>query len=166
MKIPPVLLSTVLCVLCVSTASAQKLPWQNSGNSSNQQLVHFLYPQQVTFPAGKPETIDLHFRIVSGLHINSHTPRQKGLIATNLAEVESAGVKITGVDFPAGSEFAFPADPATKLSIYSGEFVLKMHIVAQAGNHLLQGALRYQACDNSTCFPPRTVAVPIDVIAK
>ncbi|HLJ79377.1 MAG TPA: protein-disulfide reductase DsbD domain-containing protein [Acidobacteriaceae bacterium] len=153
----------------LSSSSAQKLPWQNSSsaaNAANQQLVHFLYPQQVTFPAGKPQTIDLHFRIAGGLHINSHTPRQKGLIATNLAEVEPSGVKITAVDFPAGSEFAFPADPATKLSIYSGEFVLKMHIVAQAGNHLVQGVLRYQACDNSTCFPPRTVPVPIDVIAK
>jgi hypothetical protein len=153
----------------LSSSSAQKLPWQNSSsaaNAANQQLVHFLYPQQVTFPAGKPQTIDLHFRIAGGLHINSHEPRQKGLIATNLAEVEPSGVKITAVDFPAGSEFAFPADPATKLSIYSGEFVLKMHIVAQAGNHLVQGVLRYQACDNSTCFPPRTVPVPIDVIAK
>jgi len=153
----------------LSSSSAQKLPWQNSSSAAsaaNQQLVHFLYPQQVTFPAGKPQTIDLHFRIAGGLHINSHTPRQKGLIATNLAEVEPSGVKITAVDFPAGSEFAFPADPATKLSIYSGEFVLKMHIVAQAGNHLVQGVLRYQACDNSTCFPPRTVPVPIDVIAK
>ena len=163
------LLTAALCLLGAASASAQKLPWQNANNAANaanQQLVHFLYPQQVTLPAGKPQTIDLHFRVVNGLHVNSHTPRQKGLIATNLAEVEPTGVKITSVDFPAGSEFAFPAVPATKLSIYSGEFVLKMHIVAQPGNHLLQGVLRYQACDNSTCFPPRTVPVPIDVIAK
>lgn len=169
MRILPALVSAVLCTLSIAPASAQKLPWQNSStpaNVANQQLVHFLYPQQVTFPAGKPEAIDLHFRVVNGLHVNSHTPRQKGLIGTNLAVAEPAGVKITGVDFPSGSEFAFPADPATKLSIYSGEFVLKMHVVAQPGNHLIQGVLRYQACDNSTCFPPRTVPVPIDVIAK
>lgn len=165
MRTLPALLSA-LCILAAAPAPAQKLPWQNSGNQANQQLVHFLYPQQVNFPAGKPETIDLHFRVANGLHINSHTPRQKSLIATNLAEAEPAGVKITAVDFPAGSEFAFPADPATKLSIYSGEFVLRMHVVAQPGNHLLQGVLRYQACDNSTCFPPRTVPVPIDVVAK
>jgi hypothetical protein len=157
------------CVLIAASASPQRLPWQNSpnaANAANQQLVHFLYPQQVTEPAGKPQTVELHFRVVSGLHVNSHTPRQKGLIPTNLAVGEPSGVNVTGVDFPAGSEFAFPADPATKLSIYSGEFVLKMHLVAQPGNHLIQGVLRYQACDNSTCFPPRTVPVPIDVVAK
>ena len=157
------------CLFGTVAASPQKLPWQNSANaanSANQQLVHFLYPQQVTEPAGKAQTVELHFRVVSGLHVNSHTPRQKGLIPTNLVVGEPSGVKVTGVDFPAGSEFAFPADPATKLSIYSGEFVLKMHLVAQPGNHLVQGVLRYQACDNSTCFPPRTVPVPIDVVAK
>lgn len=157
------------CVFGAVVVTPQKLPWQNSANaanSANQQLVHFLYPQQVTEPAGKPQTVELHFRVVSGLHVNSHTPRQKGLIPTNLAIGEPSGVKVTGVDFPTGSEFAFPADPATKLSIYSGEFVLKMHLVAQPGNHLIQGVLRYQACDNSTCFPPRTVPVPIDVVAK
>lgn len=169
MKPLPILASALLCVVSAASAHAQKLPWQtsnNAPNATNQQLVHFLYPQQVTFPAGKPQTIDLHFRVVNGLHVNSHTPRQKSLIGTNLAVAEPAGVKISGVDFPAGSEFAFPADPATKLSIYSGEFVLRMHLVAQPGNHLIQGVLRYQACDNSTCFPPRTVPVPIDVIAK
>jgi hypothetical protein len=40
-----------------------------------------------------------------------------------------------------------------------------MHLTAQKGDHLVQGALRYQACDNSTCFPPRKAPVAIDVIA-
>lgn len=157
-----------MLALCAS-AVPQKLPWQSSGSPAgggNQQLVHFLYPQQVTVKAGTPQTIDLHFRIADGLHINSHTPTQKSLIRTELIEAEPTGVKIATVDFPPGSAFAFPADPSQKLSIYSGEFVLKMHFVAQPGNHLLQGALRYQACDNSTCFPPRNIPVPIDVIAN
>lgn len=149
-------------------ASPQKLPWQTSdhpGGGPNQQLVHFLYPQQVTVPAGVPQTVELHFRIAGGLHINSHTPRQKSLIRTELIAAEPAGLKIAAVDFPAGSDFAFPADPSTKLSIYSGEFSLKMHLTAQKGDHLIQGALRYQACDMSTCFPPRNAPVAIDVIA-
>lgn len=169
MKIPSALLAGAISLLVAAFASAQKLPWQNSdnaGDSPSQQKVHFLYPQQVTIAASKPQTIDLHFRVIPGLHINSHDPRQKSLIPTNLIEVEPEGVTIASVDFPAGSEYAFPADPSTKLSVYTGEFDLKMHVVAQPGNHLIQGALRYQACDNSTCFPPRTVRVPVDVVAK
>jgi hypothetical protein len=153
--------------LCAVVAVAQALPWQSSDNPGgpNQQLVHFLYPQQANVQAGSAQTIDLHFRIANGFHINSHTPRQKSLIRTELMVAEPTGVRIAAVDFPDGSDYAFPADPSQKLSIYSGEFVLKMHVSAQPGNHLIQGALRYQACDASTCFPPRNAPVAIDIIA-
>jgi hypothetical protein len=162
-------INAALCVaLAIGTAAAcsQALPWQSSDNPGgpNQQLVHFLYPQQVTVPAGTAQTIDLHFRIANGLHINSHTPRQKSLIRTELIVAEPVGVKVAAVDFPAGTDYAFPADPSQKLSVYTGEFVLKMHLTAQPGNHLVPAALRYQACDNSTCFPPRNAPVAVDVI--
>ncbi len=44
--------------------------------SAAKPAVVFLYPEQVTIPAGKPTTIALHFRIAPGLHINSHTPSE------------------------------------------------------------------------------------------
>jgi hypothetical protein len=159
---------TVACAAFLLSGAAQNLPWQNPGSEggSPQQLVRFLYPQQVTLTAGKPATIELHFRINEGLHINSHAPRQKSLIRTELIEAEPPGVNIAAVDFPQGVDYAFPADPSQKLSVYNGEFVLKMHLTAPRGNHLLQGALRYQACDAHTCFPPRTLPVPVDVIAQ
>lgn len=148
-------------------ASAQKLPWQNAGTpAANAPMVRFLYPQQVQVQAGKPYTVQMHFRIASGLHINSHTPLQKSLIRTDLNASAPAGVKITDVQFPAGSPYAFPAAPSEKLSVYTGEIVVDMRIVAQRGNHLIQGSLRYQACDNSTCFPPRNVPVAVDVVAQ
>jgi hypothetical protein len=147
---------------------AQKLPWETSDTASANggQMVRFLYPQQVVVAAGKPQTIEMHFRIVGGFHINSHVPLQKSLIRTDLTAPDSPGVKIDGVDFPPGSSYAFPADPSQKLSVYTGELVVKMHIVAQRGNHLIQGALRYQACDTNSCFPPRNLAAAVDVIAQ
>jgi hypothetical protein len=30
----------------------------------------------------------------------------------------------------------------------------------------MEAKLRYQACDNNACMPPKTITVPIDVIAK
>lgn len=168
MKRAAVFFACVALVAGAASAHPQKLPWQTSDTSvaSGQQYVHFLYPQQVTLAAGKPQTIDLHFRIAGGLHINSHTPRQKSLIRTELIVAEPPGVTVSTVEFPPGSDFAFPADPSQKLSVYTGEFVLKMHIVAQRGNHIMQSALRYQACDLHTCFPPRNAPVAIDVIGQ
>jgi hypothetical protein len=149
-------------------AGGQKLPWQtaSSAKPADNQLVHLLYPQQITVPAAKPQTIELHFRINSGLHINSHEPRQKSLIRTELIAAEPSGVTISAVDFPPGSDYAFPLDPQQKLSVYTGDFVLKMHLTAQKGNHLVQAALRYQACDTNTCFPPRNAPVAVDVIGR
>jgi hypothetical protein len=148
--------------------AAQKLPWQSAEGEGGgpQQMVRFMYPQQVTLAAGKAQTIELHFRINEGLHVNSHEPRQKSLIRTELIEVEPAGVKIAAVDFPQGSDYAFPADPSEKLSVYTGEFVLKMHLTVERGNRLMQGALRYQACDAHTCFPPRNLPVSVDVLGQ
>lgn len=155
-------------LLAAGAALAQKLPWQtgNGQPSMNAQLVHFLYPQQVTVRAGQPATIQLHFRVQQGLHINSHTPPAKSLIGTELKVPEAEGVRVQAVDFPAGASYAFPAFPSEKLSVYSGEFVVTMHLTAQRGNHLLDGQLRYQACDTNTCFPPRNAAVPIDIVAQ
>jgi len=155
-------------LLAAGGAPAQKLPWQ-TGNGQpgvNAQLVHFLYPQQVTVRAGQPATIELHFRVQQGLHINSHTPPAKSLIGTELKVAEPQGVRVQAVDFPPGAPYAFPAFPSEKLSVYSGEFVVTMHLTAQRGNHLLDAQLHYQACDTNTCFPPRNAPVPIDIVAQ
>jgi hypothetical protein len=163
-----VTIAVACAVLLGVGAAAQKLPWQDSGDGGggSQQKVHFLYPQQVTVAAGKPASIEIHFRVNEGLHINSHEPRQKSLIRTELIEAEPEGVKIAAVDFPPGADYAFPADPGEKLSVYSGEFVLKMHLTAARGDHLLAGELRYQACDAHTCFPPRNLPVSIEVVGQ
>jgi hypothetical protein len=129
-------------------------------------MVTFLFPEQISIPAQKLTSVDLHFRVADGLHINSHTPREKTLIPTNLAVVEQDGLKVTTVDFPAGTDYSFAFDPGDKLSVYTGEFVLRAHISAPAGEHLMQGALRYQACDSKSCYPPKTIPVAVDVIAK
>lgn len=165
MRFPAAGLTLAAFLAAVLNASPQKLPWQTSDSATGTQQVRYLYPQQVTLEAGKPQVIEMHFRIASGLHINSHAPRQKSLIPTQLMVAEPEGVKIPAVDFPPGSDYAFPADPAQKLSVYSGEFVLKMHLAVQPGDHLVQAALRYQACDTNTCFPPRNAPFAVDVIA-
>ena len=150
-----------------ATVYAQRLPWQTSDTAAaNAPLVRFLYPQQVNVTAGKPYTIEMHFQIKNGLHINAHVPLQKSLIRTELNAPVISGLKVASIDFPPGSPYAFAADPSEKLSVYSGELVVKMRIVALRGNHLLQGSLRYQACDTNTCFPPRNVPVAVDVIAQ
>lgn len=161
-------------VLLASMAAAQNLPWKASTASSNvssvqsskAQAVQYLFPEQVSVAAGKDAVIDLHFKVNDGMHINSHTPREKYLIATQLVVAEIPGIKIGPVEFPAGSDYALAAMPNDKLSVYTGEFIVRAHIQATAGQRIFQGTLHYQACDTNSCYPPRDAPVAVDVIAR
>ena len=157
----------VLSAFCLGLqcAVSQKLAWQSEKKDEHQQ-VQFLYPEQVTVAAGKSSVVELHFRVNEGLHINSHTPREKSLIPTQLMVGEPTGVNVASVDFPAGSDYSPAFSPNDKLSVYTGEFVLRAHVTAQRGDHLVQAALRYQACDAHSCYPPKTAPIAVSVIAK
>jgi len=128
--------------------------------------VEFLYPEKVNIPARRSAQIDLHFRVADGLHINSHAPTDKFLIPSRLAVVEVQGLNVTKIDFPPGTEYAPQFSPREKLSVYTGEFILHAHLTAQPGEHLLEGALRYQACDANSCMPPHTIPVSVTVVAQ
>ena len=134
--------------------------------SSRPDAVAFLYPEQITVPAGKTSPVALHFRVAQGLHINSHDPKDEFLIPTNLIIPEGSGVKLEHAAYPPGIDFTLPVEPHSRLTVYTGDFAIQTQIVAQAGDHLVQAKLRYQACDQNACLPPKTITVPIDVVAK
>jgi DsbC/DsbD-like thiol-disulfide interchange protein len=148
-------------------AHAQIVPSGAQGRSQNKQdAVSYLFPEQVTIPAGRPTPVALHFRIAQGLHINSHAPSGDYLIPTTFSIPASTGVRLAATNYPAGAEITLPIDPKTKLSVYTGDFVIEARIVAALGNRLVKGQLHYQACDRNQCMPPKTITVPIDVIGK
>ena len=128
--------------------------------------VQYLFPEQVTVAAGKASDVALHFRVASGYHINSHTPREEFLIPTTFSIPDGAGVRLDKAVYPAGTDFTLPLDPTDKLSVYSNEFTIQARIVAEAGSHLVEGKLRFQACDKSACLPPKTIPVAFNVIGK
>jgi hypothetical protein len=68
--------------------------------------------------------------------------------------------------YPAGTSYSFSFDPSEKLDVYTGEFVVKLPVVASAGMHTIDGSLRYQACDNAACYPPKSLPVQVMVAAK
>lgn len=128
--------------------------------------VQYLFPEQVSLPAGKASSVELHFRVAQGLHINSHKPGDEFLIPTVFSIPAGAGARLENASYPPGEFITLPADPKTKLNVYTGDFTIETRLVATAGNHLVQGKLRYQACDQTQCMPPKTINVAIDVIGK
>ena len=164
--------SGLIAALIALAAGAPSAPSQSLGSFTqkqqvaNRDAVTYLFPEQVTAPAGKPAQVELHFRVAQGLHINSHTPADDFLIPTVFSIPANAHVELKGVTYPPGVITTLPVDPNTKLSVYTGEFVIRARIVAAAGNHLVRGQLHYQACDNNECMPPKTIPVSIDVIGR
>jgi hypothetical protein len=155
-----------IAALALVALSANSQNFGASHSLGKNAPVQYLFPEQITVPAGKASPVELHFRIAQGLHINSHTPSDEYLIPTVFSIPEGGGVRLEKAAYPAGADITLPADPKTKLSVYTGEFVIQARIVATPGNHLVEAKLRYQACNQSECLPPKTIPVAIDVIGK
>jgi hypothetical protein len=121
----------------------------------------------VQLRAGSNADLTLDFRIGTDFHINSNKPRADYLIPTVLKLSPSEPVTIADVKYPAGEDMAFSFSPNEKLSVYSGDFsistVLKAPATAAAGTYPVKGELRFQACDRSACYPPRSIPVQFQV---
>jgi hypothetical protein len=161
-----VLICSFVTLACAKSLCQESLSTSPGRSVVKTAAVEYLFPEQVSIPAGKSRPVALHFRIHQNLHINSHTPRAEYLIPTVFSVPEVSGVKLAGATYPAGSDFTLPADPDEKLSVYTGDFTIQANMVATPGNHLVEAKLRYQACDQTQCLPPKTITVPIDVIGK
>lgn len=161
----------VIIVAATLTLGLAALAVHSQNFSPNRSIVkndavQYLFPEQVTVPAGQASPVNLHFRIAPGLHINSHTPSEDYLIPTTFSIPDGTGVQLKSASYPAGSDLTLPSDPKTKLSVYTGEFAIQARIIAAPGNHLVEAKLHFQACNDSQCLPPKTIPVAIDVIGK
>lgn len=121
----------------------------------------------VTAPRAAQTMVDLDFRVASGFHINSNTPKSEFLIPTSLKMDLPTDIILGKIEYPAGQDLSFPFSPDEKLNVYSGDFTVAvavhpLHSVVP-GKYVMHGVLRYQACDNAQCFPPKTLPVSFDV---
>jgi DsbC/DsbD-like thiol-disulfide interchange protein len=119
-----------------------------------------------TVPAGKRGVLQLRFQLMPGFHVNSHTPKSDTLIPTALTLQPAAGVKAGDLVYPSGQPFSFSFAPTEKVDVYASVFSVKLPVVATAGEHTIDGTLKYQACDNASCYPPRTIPVKVLFTAK
>jgi hypothetical protein len=121
----------------------------------------------ITVTRGKSNPVNLRFRVSSGFHVNSNQPKSEFLIPTALKISAPTDIVIGKVTYPAGSEMSFSFAPEDKLSVYSGEFpvVVEVRPLAEVipAKYMIRGELKYQACDNAACYPPRKLPVQFEV---
>ena len=121
--------------------------------------------QPVTGKKAEPFVATLNVQLRPGLHANTNKPNDELLIPLKLT-IDKGGFDVVKVDYPAGKneKYSFSDQP---LNVYSGAFQIGVTLKAQpgtaAGLAMAGGKLRYQACSETMCFPPKTVDVRIAV---
>ena len=116
---------------------------------------------------GKAATVTLNFRVASGFHINSNKPNSELLIPTVLKLSPPTDLSLGNIQYPSGEQVSFAFSPDEKLSVYTGNFSVQatartigsIHV----GSYRVHGELKFQACDNSACYPPKSIPVNFDV---
>jgi Disulphide bond corrector protein DsbC len=129
--------------------------------------VTFIPPTVADVSRGKANTVELGFRVSPGFHINSNKPGAEYLIPTVLKIDPPTDIAVGKITYPDGEEMTFPFAPNDKLSVYSGNFTLGVVVRPLAsvlpGKYEFRGQMRYQACDNAACYPPKTFPVQFEV---
>jgi hypothetical protein len=125
----------------------------------------------VTVMQGKSVSVPLQFRVSTGYHVNSNHPKSEFLIPTVLKVEPATDIVIGRTTYPSGQDMSFAFAPDEKLNVYTGDFKVDVLVrplhAAQTGKYVVRGTLKYQACDNAACFPPKQLPVSFDVrIAK
>ena len=125
----------------------------------------------LTVVQGKLATVPLSFRVSSGYHINSNRPKSEFLIPTVLKIGATTDIVVGKITYPEGQDTSFAFAPDEKLNVYTGDFKVDVLVhplrSVQAGKYIVRGTLKYQACDNAACYPPKQLPVSFDVkIAK
>jgi hypothetical protein len=155
----------IASVLLAAMSAAQDMPGRKAPS------VALSHVPTANITRGKPSIVQLTFRIGSGFHINSNTPRAEYLIPTALKLQPPTDIVVGRITYPPGEDASFPFAPDEKLSVYSGEFTLGVTVRPLAsvmpGKYVLRGNLKYQACDKAACYPPKQLPVEFEVkIAK
>lgn len=121
----------------------------------------------VTAPRTTQTQVELNFRVSTGGHVNSNTPKSEYLIPTTLKMDIPTDIVLGKIAYPAGKDVTFPFSPDESLSVYSGDFTITVAVhplkSVEPGKYVMHGQLRYQACNSTQCFPPKTLPVNFDV---
>ena len=158
--------------LAISLAAAQAggtlaLPGESPAPQTDLQFVSAIPTATVNVAAGSSIAVRLRFRVVEGDHVNSSQPKSPLLIPTKLSLNPPTDIAVGKVSYPPGRDLTFAFAPDEKLNVYTGEFVVSALLrparSASTGTLRVHGELRYQACNDRACFPPKKLPVEFDV---
>lgn len=101
--------------------------------------------------------------IPGGLHTNSNRPGNKYQIPTTV-RLTAAGARVSGPTYPRGVNRKFQFSE-TVINVYEGTVRFPFTITVPAGFRgntvSVRAVVRYQACTDEVCYPPRNKEITI-----
>jgi Disulphide bond corrector protein DsbC len=157
-KIAAVTVAILVLGVCVA---------QENSPRHGRTFVSFVSATYAVVSPGHSTPVQFTFRVQDPYHINSSKPLQEELIPTQLHFSLPGEIVLGRMQYPAGKLMSFPFDPNTKLSVYSGDVIVKGMVVAPptaaSGTYTVHAELKYQACDNNACYPPKQLPFTFNV---
>lgn len=117
-----------------------------------------------TITAGRTAKATVYLNIPAGLHVNSSRPGSEFAIATRVTAKSTGGVRIGPVNYPRGKnrKFEFSADT---INVYEGRTPFTFNVTVPANYRkysvVVTVSVRYQACTDEVCYPPKTKTATI-----
>lgn len=106
--------------------------------------------------------------IPEGLHVNSNKPNSEYAIPTSV-RITAAGLKIGEIEYPEGKDRKFQFSES-ELNVYEGEVSIPFSITVPRGFRgttiSVKAVVRYQACTDEVCYPPRNKEVVMTAEVK
>lgn len=125
-------------------------------------------PARITVKRDGNTEYRLRLKLPPGCHTNSHQPNDPDLIPLRLTW-NPGPLEAGAITFPKPTleKYSFSEKP---LSVFSGEFEIVTQFTrkstAMPGPAVLGGKLRYQACNDRMCFPPRTIDIKVSALLQ
>ncbi len=105
-------------------------------------------------------------KLPKGYHVNSNQPLDKYLIPTTLSLELPKGVVLGEIVYPDAINLTLEWSEKP-LAVYEETFFIGVAVDLgddlPPGEHVIEGRLRYQACDDKRCFRPETVGADLEL---
>jgi thiol:disulfide interchange protein DsbD len=97
--------------------------------------------------------------IPNGLHVQSNKPLDKFLVPTKLDVETPSGMNVGPISYPRPVMRKLKFSKAN-VAVYEGKAMIRFNVTVPAnysgGSGEIKGKLRFQACNDDSCFPPVT----------
>lgn len=146
---------TLLIVILLLPATFYSKPAPQSASDIN--VSGSVAPDKVK--KGRVVRASVVMDIPSGLHVQSNKPLDKFLVATKLDVETPSGMNVGPITYPRALMRKLKFSKNT-VAVYEGRTMIRFNVTVPAnysgGSGDIKGKLRFQACNDESCFPPVT----------